>query len=214
MSKFWHPTTEPDTVWMIGDIDMLPLQTAYFMEGYEKPKHGDYLHLNFSGIFQSLGLHPSVFSQVGSSIMGGADLAGHYHVATGKTFKDTLFDNTDLVGVLNDIVFGDKYTNAQEAGDGIHKKFWCAEEKYTSKKLWDAMNSDSIRFIGKQYHNILNRIDRGFWSSQAKQYGHPYVDINHTALSSNKFVDVHCHRPYHEQEKHLTELLTQANMIS
>ncbi len=214
MSKFWHPTTEADTVWLIGDIDMLPLQTQYFMEGYTRPAHGDYYHLNFSGIFQSLGLHPSVFSQVGSSIMGGADLAGHYHLATGKTFKDILFGESTLDSVLDEIVFSGKYDNPQEAGDGIHKKFWCAEEKYTSKKLWDAMNADSVRLMGKQYHNMIQRIDRAFWNGQSKTYSNPYTNIHSNTLSSGKFVDIHCHRPYHEQEMHMIELLTQANMIS
>jgi hypothetical protein len=146
--------------------------------------------------------------------MGGADLAGHYHLATGKTFKDILFGESTLDSVLDEIVFSGKYDNPQEAGDGIHKKFWCAEEKYTSKKLWDAMNADSVRLMGKQYHNMIQRIDRAFWNGQSKTYSNPYTNIHSNTLSSGKFVDIHCHRPYHEQEMHMIELLTQANMIS
>lgn len=215
MSKFWHPTTEDDTVWMIGDIDMLPMQTSYFLDGYKKPAHGEYLHLNLSGIFQSYGVGIEVFQKFGSKTMGGLDFAGHYHVATGKTYRDVIFQEKTIQNALEEIVFGNRYGNRDgAAAQKIHKNFWCAEENYTSEKIYEALATNKLKFMGKEYHNIQNRIDRAFWNSAIRKYYHPSCQLNDDDLSSGRFVDIHCHRPYDEQEEHMMYLLKKANMVS
>ena len=214
MSKFWHPTTEPDTVWLIGDIDMLPLQTAYFMDGYSKPQHGDYMHFNMTGIFQHHGVGVEVFQNIGSKTMGGLDFAGHYHLATGKTYQDVIFRQNGLIDVLKEIVFGTRYGKRDgAAAQKIHKNFWCAEENYTSEKIHQALVKHQIQFSGKQYHNIHNRVDRAFWNPNEKKYYHPSSSLKQSELESGRFVDIHCQRPYGEQQEDMMNLLKMANMI-
>ena len=216
MSKFWHPTTEPDTTWFIGDIDMLPLNKEYFLSG-EKIKDGIYAHLNFSGVLQGyqpndIGNGANIFAQHGSKTMGGFDLAGHYHLATGKTFKDVIFQDKRLEDSLREIVFGDRYGNRDAVSKDIHKKYWCAEENYTTEKIHEACIQRQDTKLGAQiYDNVTQRIDRAYWQQEQKKYTHPIHSLEDDI--ENKFVDIHCHRPYHEQEEHMMHLLEKSNMI-
>lgn len=49
-SKFDFPKTEEETTWMIGDIDMVPLNKQYFVDNIAEYEENAYLHLNFAGI--------------------------------------------------------------------------------------------------------------------------------------------------------------------
>jgi len=213
MSKFWHPTTEPDKVWIIGDIDLIPLQTEYFLNGYSRPVDGDYLHFNISGICQSMGVDFSVFMNKGSKTMGGVDICGNYHIATGKTYKEILFDGITIDDALRTIVFGDRYGLRDRSMGNLHKFFWCGEENYTSEKIWLAAKENRIRLSGKQYHNIMNRIDRAFWNGAESRYFHPAFEINEVVFARKQVIDIHCQRPYDVQEPHLMKILKMANMI-
>ena len=106
--------------------------------------------------------------------MGGLDFAGHYHLATGKTYKDVIFKDKTTKDVLREIVFGSRYGNRDgAAAQKIHKNFWCAEENYTSEKIYEALQRGELQFSGKEYHNIHNRVDRAFWNSSVSEYFHP-----------------------------------------
>jgi len=206
LSKFFHPSTDEDKVWLIGDIDMLPLQTAYFEQGFDRPKHGDYYHFNFTGIMQSAGdpNGPNVFMQKGSKTMGGYDLPGHYHLATGKTFKELFFKNKTFKNVLEEIVTSEKYSLAQVfSSEDIHKKHWCAEECYTSEKIAEGIQSGKISFGYKAYDNRRQRIDRVSFNRENKTY----TGVDEKLLKSGMYVDIHCHRPYHDQEDSLLQIL-------
>lgn len=213
LSKFFHPSTEPDTVWMIGDIDMFPLQTPYFKEGFERPKHGEYYHFNYTGIMQVLRdpNGPQIFQEKGSKTMGGYDLAGHYHIATGKTFKDCFFKNQTFKEVLEYVVKSNKYGTVAlgdwSTASPIHKTYWCAEENYTSEKIAEGIQSGSLVFGYKVYDNYQQRIDRVRWN------GETYAGFNEDFLKEGNYVDIHCHRPYHEQEESLISILKKASII-
>lgn len=214
MSKFWHPTTEPDTTWLIGDIDMLPMTRDYFIHG-DKIQHGLYANLNFSGIFQSVApgdvqSSPNLFAQNGSKTMGGFDLPGHYHLATGRTFKDVIFPDKQLEDSLREIVDGDRYGHV--GTEEIHKRYWCAEENYTSEKIHEAcVQRQDTKLGGQIYDNRMQRVDRSFWQQDQKRYAHAAYSLDDDI--EDKFVDIHCHRPYHEQEEHMLYLLDKARML-
>lgn len=208
MSKFFHPTTQENLVWMIGDIDMFPLQTKYFLEDYDRPVHGQYMHFNMAGI-----VPVDTFLNKGYESHGGGNLAGHYHIATGKTFKDTIFHDKNLSDTLEKIVFGTRYGRKVLDNNPIHKIFWCAEEDYTSEKIWEAFKRHEINLLWKTYDNKMNRIDRAFWNHHTKKYNYPWQEINEQQFNNNLFVDIHCHRPFHEQEEDLIRILNLAKMI-
>ena len=112
-SKFYHTSTEPETTWIIGDMDLVPLQSKYFTDGISILPDDCYTHLAFGEI----GRHsPNVlraiarqandreltylnmFDRRGGFYDGGMDIPAYYHVAKGKTFsialglKDKSFD--------------------------------------------------------------------------------------------------------------------------
>ena len=89
-SKFYFTKTEPDTTWMIGDIDQVPLQKEYFFNSLKDIPNNDYAHLNYDGCGQSLGKMSNLWLTDGGERGGGFDLPAHYHVAKGKTFHNVL----------------------------------------------------------------------------------------------------------------------------
>jgi hypothetical protein len=44
-SKFHHTSTEPETTWIIGDMDLVPLQTKWFRKEIESVDEDSYTHL-------------------------------------------------------------------------------------------------------------------------------------------------------------------------
>lgn len=217
MSKFIFPSIEPDTTWMIGDIDMLPLQTDYFTKRIEVLASSDnaYAHLNFCGISQSMGVDPRLFFQKGGQTTGGVNLPGHYHIAKGKIFGGLFSQTRTIVDVVRSMVESKKYGMFDPAvqkyiglDPTIHGSHWCAEEDYTSEILAQKANSKEIDFQGLCYDNRGERIDRAGWNPKTKTYSFtPGLLIDH------KYVDIHCHRPFHEQEMALTNILKMAGMI-
>jgi len=111
-SKFYHTCTEPETTWIIGDMDLVPLQSKYFTEGISTLPDECYTHLAF-GEIPRIGSAPfleimrrhhqpvtaesftdltylNMFERLGGYYDGGMDLPAYYHVAKGKTFSAAL----------------------------------------------------------------------------------------------------------------------------
>jgi hypothetical protein len=217
MSKFLYPSVEPEKTWIVGDIDMLPLQTRYFKENLEKILSEDYAyaHLNFAGIAQSMGVNPNLFFDKGGKTTGGFDLPGHYHVAKGKLYQKLYGTMSDLKSIIERMVeskrYGmfdpevQKYIGLDPTMHGTH---WCAEENYTSEILFKSNSEKSISLLGMCYDNRNQRVDRVGWNPKTKTY---YCDPNR--LMNGEYVDIHCHRPYHEQEMALKSILRMAGMF-
>jgi hypothetical protein len=75
--KFYFTKTEPETVWMVGDLDLYPLQSDWFTTNIQEFSNDAYLHLNAFG-----------YSKEWWNNKQG--LPGYYHVAKGKTFEKYL----------------------------------------------------------------------------------------------------------------------------
>ena len=87
--------------------------------------------------------------------------------------------------------------------------YWCAEENYSSELLREKISQGVLNFKGFSYNDSMDgsgeRIDRGC-------FGHDYLyDID--KLKNNKYVDIHCMRPYNKYEPQLIKILNQAKMI-
>lgn len=225
-SKFDFPKTEPDTTWMIGDIDMLPLQRKYFIDQIKDDGDDWYLHLNAGGISVPrrgkldawLTEGPVTHHIERGSKDTGADLPGHYHVSKGKNFNN----------IYNlDISFEDqikRLTESHRYGYGISDGrpredaktdptwyYWCAEENYSSEKLWEAVKQNKITFKGYCYNNsnFGNRVDRSHWNETEKNYLY-----NPEEISSGKKVDIHCARPYDKQQAALLEIVQLSGVLN
>jgi hypothetical protein len=231
--KFYHPITEPETTWIIGDIDQIPLQTEYFLNDLPSVSDDGYAHLNYTLTAQMRkttrtdgmpGLSPDSFFKVGACVNGGYDFPGHYHVAKGKLFRDLFFNKKSFEDVLRYIIDSPQYGMRSEEhlrmlSKEIHGNYWVAEESYTTEQIWYGLRRGYIKdFFGKEYHMWEQKIDRvgrlvdsnGKWIKQWTGEDYIYDEVK---LRNKGYMDLHCHRPYHEQEKAMMKILEKAGMI-
>jgi hypothetical protein len=219
-SKFNHTRSEPDTTWIIGDIDLLPLQRYHFTDRIARIPDEDYACLNSSGISSPRIGMVDGFERRGSERHGkdkgfiGADLPAHYHVAKGSMFEGLYFCGASFEDSLKMFVESDRYGLGPMNDYPEHKRtdepywwYWCAEEGYTSYTLFNAMRSGQVTFHGIAYNNTTERVNA--WDKGKNDYAY-----NAENVRAGKVVDVHCCwvRPYAGQADQLERLLSLAGM--
>jgi hypothetical protein len=208
--KFFFPTTEPNKIWMIGDIDLLPLQTDYFLEGLSDVPDTAYCHLNHSHPAQNQGLRTAdcvyndgtpVFLKRGGATTGGYDLPAYYHVAKGSLMGELFFPTNNFAATLKEVIQSNRYGmmgNWHGQVQGIHGTNWLAEESYTSERIFFGYKRSLFKtFHSKQYaltsQHISwhgNLIDQnGRWIPQWTGKDYLY-DVNR--LKHKEYIDIHC----------------------
>ena len=210
-SKFYYPITEPDTTWFIGDIDMLPLQTQWFTTNLEPIPDDYYVHLNVAGGCITMGMPADHWYKKGGIIDGGCDLPAHYHVAKGSTFQKALEHNTPFEQQLRWMIDSKKYGLGHYNKDFTGDKFyWCAEEHRTTELIRKNILNNVINFQGFGYNCFNNgdAINRNGFNKETNDYTY-----DKDKLINNKFVDVHCMRPFKQYQTQTEKLLKLANMI-
>lgn len=139
-SRYWYLQTEPETVFTISDIDMIPLARSYFVDLVSGFSNDSYLHIN--PVIQRNGGLPSC-----------------YHIAKGRVFSDVLELDSEWersVRFLNGLNVG------TDPGNGCMN--WFADEKYAGDKLLAKIVSDSrIVFAHRDGGQNGHRIDRLDW---------------------------------------------------
>lgn len=214
-SKFHHTHTEPETTWLIGDIDLFPLQEHYFKENLLDIPEDAYSHLACR--HQTTHKYDGHWETHGSELTNGMNLTAYYHLGKGKTFdKAYKLSSMDLVEQVNHIVGFKKYgrsipqyyksesmtpvkiANAMEFLGSNHaaEPFWCADESYSSDTLWNACKAEEVSFYGKDFVVVdpnnpynWNRLDRHFWN------GKEYDCVDFYRLKNRKYIDFHSAAP-------------------
>ena len=230
MSKFYWPSLEPETTWIVGDMDLLPLQKQHFIDKIATYPDDHYLHLNNSGVSAPRVGRADGFIALGSEIHGreqgriGTDLPAHYHVAKGYHFKNLYFQNKSFEEVLKYIVDSNKYGMGISSNFPIEKKteilppfsgcgqywwYWLTEENYTSEHLWNAINRKEVFYDGLNYHNEMQRIWK--WNKDVQEYVY-----NIDQLRRKEIIDIHCCqvRPYQLQADALNRIINHAGILS
>lgn len=133
--RYWFPLTDPECVFMISDIDMIPLSKKYFVDNISNYSDDCYLHIN--PCIDTYGLIPSC-----------------YHIAKGKKFEQVLqlddFFEKDITKVMN---FDTSYSNG-----------WFNDEKYATHKINEYLKSNNdLILIPRDGGQNGHRIDRSFW---------------------------------------------------
>jgi hypothetical protein len=190
-AKFWFTSQEPETVWMVGDLDLYPLQKKLFLNNCDHLPDDSYAHLSPAAYGElwhtySPKIHPGV--------------PGYYHVAKGKTFTEMLelhdtfreaidfMYNSGRFGIKNQGV--DQY--AGETSRRIpHWGWFGAEEHYCSEIL--IKKKDRVINAGV---DGWKRVDR----SNGCQFD---MDV----LKSGGYVDMHSVRPYEPYAEQIEALL-------
>jgi hypothetical protein len=215
-SKFDYPTHYPDTTFIIGDIDLIPLQKPHFIDNIASVDDNAYVHLNAGGIAAPrLGCQDG-FLRYGSQrhaldagIKGGADLPGHYHVAKGSNFN-VLTQGLPFSRQIKHIVDSNRYGLGPMGDPSISREtnpywyYWCAEEGYSSELLCNAVRGGRIQFVPFYYNNSngAGRVDRDCFTSD--------YQYDRSRVAGGGYVDIHCARPYARQAAQLEEVIKAA----
>jgi hypothetical protein len=134
-ARYWYTQTDPETIFIVSDIDMIPLSKFYFVDQIRHYPVDSYLHLN---PMNSNGGIPTC-----------------YHVAKGRVFKDILSLDTNWEQSIR-FLCG---LNIGKDVDG--NKYWFSEERYCGSKLFAKKGSDPrIVFVPREGGSYGHRIDR------------------------------------------------------
>lgn len=110
-NKWQHTASEPETTWLIGDIDQIPLQKFHFIDQIKYVTDDFYVHLAEDAFTTDW-----KFTR--------ERLVGHYHVAKGKVFSEALdLKSKTLLDHVKTMLKTSKLEN---------KPIWAYEEWYTA----------------------------------------------------------------------------------
>lgn len=185
MAKFYFTKTEPNTTWMIGDLDLYPLQQHHFKETIENIDDDKYIHLN-----------PYAYTIDWRNRFEG--LAGYFHVAKGSVFIDELKLHRSFEEIINEIYRSNKYgikfynLGARPESKQASKDWgwFCCEEMYTGELL---RNSDKLIEIPPK--NRYTRLDRSF------------MVYNLNDIKLGRYIDFHAPRPYEEHSNIIESII-------
>lgn len=202
-SKFHWTQREPDTTWLIGDIDLLPLAPRWYTSNIEHVPDGDYVHLDADGICQLshnrswVGLSsppsPPLVDQG-----CGSNLPGHYHAAKGSTFLRALDIGVPFEEDLRSIMENHKNVRGFREEDPEHHEWWCCEELRSTRAIRPKINSGAVKFHGFHLRHGIgrrdgDRLDKSMYDAEACAYA-----MDDGRLESGAYVDLHCIRPFAE----------------
>jgi hypothetical protein len=219
-SKFFYPTTEPNTTWITGDIDLMPLQTEYILNGLDSIEENGYYHLNYSMCGQMWRMPSAAYFHRGSRLTGGYDLPAHYHCAKGSLFKDIFFGNRDFTSVVSDVVSSKRYgmIGLFKNEMNVRGDYWVAEETYTSEMLWNYFSQKSFSgFYVKEYDKTTRCLEAKYGGAPGgicpKSYENGKYIYDPIDIVRKRYIEVHCPLPFEDQKDSLNELLVQAGMV-
>jgi len=188
IGKFYFTKTEPETTWLIGDLDLYPLQQYHFKEELLDIDENAYVHL-----------FPYAYGKDWREKING--LAGYFHVAKGKTFESELnFIGKTFDDVCNEIYKSNKWgiqfngipsnkANQQASSD---YGWFCCEEMYTGYLLRDS--------------EVLVEL-------QPKDQSYPRIDRSSMVYDTKKlelggYIDLHAPRPYEMYSELIESILS------
>lgn len=159
--RYWYPSTEPETIFMISDIDMIPLSKKYFVENILEYSDDSYLHIN--PCINTYGLIPSC-----------------YHIAKGKKFTEVLnLDNSFEEDIKKVASFDQSYGNG-----------WFNDEKYaTDKVIKYLQNHNDLYLIPRDGGQNGHRIDRDFWRYNPDLLKQGYYYDSHSIRPYSQYKD-------------------------
>lgn len=204
--KFWFTQTEPDTTWLIGDIDLYLLNKQYFEDCMARIPDVSYAHINANGYkCGDWWLNPK------------AGIPGYFHCATGKKFKEYLelsdsFEQ-DCAYIFNSKKYGILYNgvirNEQDAPQRVKDKkefgFICCEENLTTERL--TKYKDEI--VSITYPSNMVRIETPHaLSGLATPENYDFSNIFNPVIK-DYYIDLHAPRPYTVFGDRIEKILSQ-----
>lgn len=164
--RYFFPKTELETIWMISDIDMLPISRYYFIDSISAISDDKFVNLNA----HSIAANPAC-----------------YNIAKGKTFMQVL----NLPETFDEFLIHTEWWKRGELhrpGSDLICHNWCTDEQYSNemiKKYHDSV--DSTKFVNPPRPGgyCARRVDRIAWSRWT-----------HQQVIDEFVLDAHSVRPY------------------
>jgi hypothetical protein len=159
--RYWYPINEPDTTFMISDIDMIPLSKFYFIENITEFTDNQYVHIN--PCLESYGLIPSC-----------------YHIAKGHMFQNILELSNNFSEDLNKLESFDK-SNPTTG--------WFNDEKYATHQILSKIQNgnSNIQLKPRLHGQNGRRIDRSNWSYDPRLVPQDYYFDSHSIRPYSKY---------------------------
>jgi hypothetical protein len=185
-AKFYYVKTEPETTWLVGDLDLYPLQRYHFIDKIKDVSEEAYVHLNPYGY--------------GKDWRNGYNgLPGYFHCAKGKTFIDELKLERSFEEIVKEIyisnTWGIKFYNIQENNENRMASpdhgWFCCEEMYTGYLL-----KESKKLVEIDPEGGYLRIDRS------------HMVYNTNDISRGVYIDFHSPRPYEMHSEEIEKIVS------
>lgn len=181
MARLWYTKTEPDTVWMTSDIDMIPASRKYFKEQDNNLDLECFTNLTTEGDYFPI----------------------CYNIAKGKVFEKILKLDCSFETFLNNVKeFFNMENWDDEILDGIHTvnsetfQNWSLDEKYLSRLAVKYRESGGCVNQPERIGGIRERrLCRSFWM------------YNINDVIQEKYIDSHLLRPYSEYKNEIDFLV-------
>jgi hypothetical protein len=193
IGKFYFTKTEPETTWLIGDLDLYPLQQYHFKDEISEIDDNAYVHL-----------FPYAYGKDWRNKING--LAGYFHVAKGRVFESELnFVGKTFEDVCNEIYKSNKWgiqfngISSNKANQQASSDFgwFCCEEMYTGNILKDSKILIELQPKDASYP----RIDRSNMIYDVKK------------LESGGYIDFHTPRPYESHSELIESIVSKIPSI-
>jgi len=196
-ARYWYTQFEPETMWLISDIDMMPLSTDYFVESI-KPIPSDIEPIVHYNTTAYLNPETGVWYTAGVGSEGGVMIPTCYSLGSGKLRKETL----DLVPSFKESIekLRWKENDFDHAPQGINCPHWYAEETYQEEKLkeWIVKNPKRFITIKRPGGFCRNRLDRGHGD---------FPPWDKDALLKGRYMDFHMPRPWSKFGERIQEVV-------
>lgn len=203
-SKFFWPTLEPDTTWLIGDMDMYPLATDWLTTQIADFADDHYLHLDADGITQlngtQYGWANKVITPQNQKDLGhDTNLPAQYHCAKGGLMKYALDIEGGFEESISNIVTSKQYngTRAFRECDPIEQhNLWCAEELRSTRALRNSIFNKDVKFTGFFLKSGVGRTDGNHVHSSMYNAEKGEYEVDEERIRTGQYKNLHAVRPF------------------
>lgn len=174
-ARYWYPKTEPNTTWLISDIDMFPVSKNYFINSLASVRDDAYINLNANGDY----------------------FPACYNGGTGKTFKEVLQLHDTWEESIREVDRRSKEINYNHIPESFsvyepnqtHMANWGIDESYSIEKIKKFSDRSRIIRVERPGGFCARRLDRASWK------------LEEDKVLSEWYNDCHSIRPYNSGHK-------------
>tara|TARA_R110000824_G_scaffold329468_6_gene516241 strand:+ start:1410 stop:2282 length:873 start_codon:yes stop_codon:yes gene_type:complete len=202
-ARFWYTQFEPETMWLLSDIDMMPLSKQFFTDSVNDiPREIEpMVHFNTNLKYFDDSKVWDIDKELNVPESYGKCLPTCYSAGSGKLRKEILNLVPSFKESIENLKWKENDYDHEIDGDAV--SHWYAEEAYQEKKLleWIDKNPDRFFAISRPGGWCGNRLDRGH--NHIPSLDHILAIINFNEL----VVEFHMPRPWEKYGKNIEDIV-------